>query len=213
MGKLVFNMSMSLDGFVAGPNGEVDELFGWYFAGDTVFEFPGAPMSFKVSRASAERMHQASHRIGAVVTGRRTFDSAQAWGGNPPLGVHHVVLTHRVPQEWVKPGSPFTFVTTGIETAVAKAREAAGERDIAISTADTMRQCLKAGLLDEIDIDLVPVLLGRGVRLFESLGIEPVRLEAREVTPGTGVTHLQYVVVKEAGAGQESAGHPAASAA
>lgn len=217
MGKVVFNMSMSLDGFVAGPNDEVDEVFSWYFSGDTDLQFPGAPSPFKVSSASAEHLSAASSQIGAIITGRRTFNLANAWYGNPPLGVHHVVLTHSAPQEWVKPGSPFTFITDGIEHAVAKAREIAGEKQVAVSSADVMRQCLKVGLLDEIAIDLVPVLLGKGVRLFEALGIEPVWLKVQRVVEGTGVTHLSYEVVKEAGdalqAGQDSRAAGTAAAA
>jgi dihydrofolate reductase len=196
MGKVAFNTSVSLDGFVAGPNDEVDRLFEWYSSGDTDFEALGAPMRFKVSRASAELFRETWPRVGAIVTGRRTFDLAGAWGGNPPLGVPHVVVTHRVPQEWVKPGSPFTFVTDGVENAVAKAKQLAGEKDVAIGSASVMRQALQAGLLDEIDLDLVPILLGDGVRLFEGAGGQSTNLALLRVIEGTGVTHLHYRVVK-----------------
>jgi dihydrofolate reductase len=196
MGKLVFNMSMSLDGFVAGPNDEVDRLFGWYFSGDTDLPFPGSEMVFRVSRASAEHLREETNKIGAVVTGRRNFEVANAWGGSPPLGVPHFVVTHRVPQEWVKEGSPFTFVTDGVESAVEKAKRAAGDKDVAVSTASIMQQSLKAGLLDEINIDLVPVLLGAGIRLFDNLGKEPIQLEQARVIEGSGVTHLKYHVVR-----------------
>jgi len=130
------------------------------------------------------------------VTGRRNFNVAGAWGGKPPLGVPHFVVTHTVPQEWVKEGSPFTFVTDGVESAVAKAMQTAGDKNVAISSANIMRQCLKAGLLDEIHIDLVPVLLGEGIRLFEHLGTKPIDLEKISVTEGHGVTHLGFRVVK-----------------
>jgi len=191
MGKVIFNISMSLDGFVAGPNDEVDRIFGWYFSGDT--DLFGV---FKVSSASAALIQEASRTVGAMVTGRRNFDIAQAWNGNPPLGVHHFVVTHRIPQEWVKPGSPFTFVTDGVESAVAQARQLAGDKHVAVSSPSVMQQCLKAGLLDEIHIDLVPILLGNGVRLFDHLGADPIELEAARVVEGTGVTHLQFRVVK-----------------
>jgi dihydrofolate reductase len=135
--------------------------------------------------------------IGAILSGRRLFDVAGAWGGKHPLDVPIVVLTHHPPQEWVnKPGSPFTFVTDGIESAVAKAKAIAGSKNVGVGGADVTRQCLKAGLLDEIGIDLVPVLLGSGVRLFEHLGIEPVELEITSVSEDIGVTHLRYRVVK-----------------
>jgi dihydrofolate reductase len=124
------------------------------------------------------------------------FDVAGAWGGKHPMGVPVVVVTHRVPQEWVYAGSPFTFVTDGVESAIEKAREIAGEKNIGVGGADITRQCLKLGLLDEIHIDLVPVLLGRGVRLFEYLGIEPIELERTGAIESPGVTHLSFRVVK-----------------
>jgi dihydrofolate reductase len=196
MGKVSFNMSMSLDGFVAGPNDEVDQIFKWYFSGDTEFPFPGSDFVFKVSHASAERLKEARRTVGAMVTGRRNFNLAGAWGGKPPLGVHHFVVTHNVPQGWVKEGSPFTFVTDGVESAIEKARKTAGDQDVVISSANIMRQALTGGLLDEINIDLVAILLDEGVRLFEHLGIEPIDLEIKSVIEGAGVTHLQYAVVR-----------------
>ena len=205
MGKVIFNMSMSLDGFVAGPNDGLERpmgdggerLFKWYYSGDVDFPFPGTDMVFKVSRASAKLFQEAWPTFGAIVTGRKTFDIAGAWGGKPPLGVPHFVVTHTVPQEWLKPGSPFTFVTDGVESAVEKAKQAAGDKNVAVSTASIMQQCFKAGLLDEINIDLVPVLLGGGVRLFDHLGTEPIELERTRVVEAPGVTHLTFRVVKE----------------
>ena len=196
MGKVLFNISMSLDGYVAGPNDEVDKLFGWYFSGDTAFPFPGSDLVFMVSRASADLLAEASRTVGAMVTGRRNFTGAGGWGGKPPLGVPHFVVTHNVPQEWVKEGSPFTFVTDGVESAIAQAKKTAGDRDVAVSSPNVMRQCLTAGLIDEFHIDLAPVLMGKGVRLFEPLGAEPVALECVRVVAGHGVTHLKYLVVK-----------------
>lgn len=196
MGKVIFNMSMSLDGFVAGPKDEVDQLFRWYFSGDTEFPFPGSDMVFKVSRTGAALLQEASRTIGAMVTGRRNFNVAQAWSGRPPLGVPHFVVTHTIPQEWAGEGSLFTFVTDGVESAVAQAVQAAGDKDVAVSSANIMQQCLKAGLLDEIHIDLVPILLGEGIRLFEHLGNAPVELESTRVIEDLGVTHLGYRVVK-----------------
>ena len=112
------------------------------------------------------------------------------------MNVPIVVLTHHVPQEWIKEGSPFTFVTDGIESAIAKAKAIAGEKNVGIGSATTLQQCLNAGLLDEIHIDLAPVLLGGGLRLFEYLGTAPVPLEQLAVIEGTGVTHLKYRVIK-----------------
>jgi dihydrofolate reductase len=186
---------MSLDGFVAGPNDDVQHLFKWYFGGDTEIPVQNGRMVLKVSAKSAELLKEEMASNGAMITGRRNFDSASAWGGSPPFEPT-IVITHHVPQEWVKPGSPFIFVTDGIENAVRQAKQAAGDKHVAVATPSITQQCLKAGLLDEIHIDLVPVLLGSGVRLFEHLGIEPIELESTRVIEAPGVTHLTFRVVK-----------------
>ena len=204
MGNVSVGLSMSLDGFIAGPNdgpehpmGEGGEShFAWYSTGDTEYGLPGTEMVFRVSPQSAELLRRAHGQMGAFVTGRRTFDITNGWGGNPPLGVPAFVVTHDVPQEWVYEGSPFTFVTDGVESAVEKARAAAGDKDVAVGAATVVQQCIRAGLLDEIHVDLVPVLLGDGVRLFEHLGATPIELEYTEVIEGAGVTHLTFRVVK-----------------
>jgi dihydrofolate reductase len=190
---------MSLDGFIADSNDDTSLVFAWMFQGDTDVKLSTGDhdIDLKVSSEGAEQFEGIAQIIGAIVSGRRLFDVAGAWGGRHPMNVPIVVLTHNPPQEWVdKPDSPFTFVTDGIESAVARAREIAGDKTIGVGGADVTRQCLKLGLLDEIGIDLVPVLLGEGVRLFEHLGIEPVELEITDVTEDTGVTHLRYRVVK-----------------
>src|SRR5439155_17681546 len=165
MGKVVTELSVSLDGFVAGPNDSPERplgdggerLFEWYSSGDTAFPLPGTDMVFKISRASADLLQEEWGTIGAMVAGRRMFDIADAWHGNPPGGGPCFVVTHTAPQEWVREGSPFTFVTDGVESAVRQAKEAAWDKNVAVSSANIMQQCLKAGLLDEIRIDLVPV--------------------------------------------------------
>src|SRR5919202_7122063 len=192
MGKVATGLSMSLDGFIAGPNdgperplGDGGErLFAWYSGGDTEYRLPGTEMVFMVSAWSAELLREAHSRIGAFVTGRRTFDITNGWGGSPPLGVPTFVVTHTVPKEWVYEGSPFTFVTDGVERAVEEAKRAAGDKDVAVGAASIAQQCIRAGLLDEIHIDLAPVLLGGGVRLFEHLGGAPIELENTEVVEG-----------------------------
>src|SRR5688572_9562502 len=133
MGKVVFENSVSLDGFVAGPNdgpenglGDGGEgLFAWYERGDIEFPLPGTEMVFKISRASADLLHEEWGKLGAMVAGRRMFDIAHAWGGNPPGGGPCFIVTHTPPQEWVKPGSPFTFVTDGGESAIRQAKQVA----------------------------------------------------------------------------------------
>ena len=204
MGKVAMGLSMSLDGFIAGPNdgperplGEGGErLFEWYSSGDTEYGLPGTEMVFRISPQSAELLREAHARMGAFVTGRRTFDITNGWGGNPPLGVPTFVVSHSVPREWVYEGSPFTFVTDGVESAVEQARAVAGEKDVAVGAASVVQQCIRAGLLDEIHVDLVPVLLGGGVRLFEHLGSTPIELESTRVVEAVGVTHLTFRVVR-----------------
>jgi dihydrofolate reductase len=203
MGKVVFNMTMSLDGFVAGPNDGPDngmgdgsdKLFNWYFSGDTEIPISDGNMMLKVSQQSAAILEEAFETYGAGVWGRRTFDIAQGWGGHPP-GSPCFIVTHTVPQEWVAEDSPFTFVTDGIESAVRQAKEAAGDKDVVICTASILQQCLKAGLVDEIHVDVAPLLLGKGVRLFDHFGDEPIELESIRVIEAPGVTHLGFRVVR-----------------
>jgi dihydrofolate reductase len=204
MSKVCVELSMSLDGFVAGPNdgpgqplGEGGErLFQWYSSGDTALPLPGTDMIFKVSRASAELLREEWSTVGAMVAGRRMFDIANAWGGKPPGGGPCFIVTHSAPQEWLNDGSPFTFVTDGVASAVRQAMQAAGGKNIGVSSASIAQQCLRLGLLDEIGIDLVPVLLGGGVSLFERLDGEPIELERTRVVVTPGVTHLRFRVVK-----------------
>jgi dihydrofolate reductase len=153
-------------------------------------------MVFRVSPQCAEMLREAHAGMGAFVTGRRPFDISNGWGGSPPLGVPTFVVTHAVPDEWVYEGSPFTFVTEGVESAVEQAKAVAGDKDVAVGAASIAQQCIRAGLLDEIHVDLAPVLLGGGVRLFEHLGAGPIELECTEVVEGAGVTHLTFRVVK-----------------
>lgn len=202
MGKVVFHNSISLDGFVAGPNDSPDNplgdggeaIFAWYFSGDTEVKLPGAP-PMKMSRKSAEVFRQGISNIGAMICGRRMFDIAHAWGGNPP-GRPCFVVTHNPPQEWLTEGSPFTFITDGVENAIRQAKQAAGDKDIALSSASIAQQAIEAGLLDEIALALTPILLGGGVRLFDNLGAAPIDLETISVIDAPGVTHLAFRVVK-----------------
>jgi dihydrofolate reductase len=188
MTKVIFNASMSLDGFIAKRNDDCTQLHSWYFNGDT--ELPGTP--FKISKASAELMSEAATAVGAMVTGRRNYNVASAWGGHPPLGVHHFVVTHKPDTTWVKKDSPFTFVTEGVTEAIKKAKKLAGTKDVCISSANILQQALKAGLVDEIHIDLVPVLLGDGIPLF--VNTSHPALEQLRVVNGIAVTHLGFKV-------------------
>ena len=200
MGKVVVGLSMSLDGFIAGPNDGPGNplgdgggrLFDWWTAGT---ERVGPDDRFKPparSRPVVEEMFA----CGAVITGRRTFDIANGWGGHHPVGAPFFLLTHYPPDQYVGPGTDGTVVTDGIESALAQARAGAGGRDISGGAADVAQQYLRAGLLDEIHINLVPVLLSGGVRLFANLEDHQTNLECTRVVESDGVTHLRYRVVK-----------------
>jgi dihydrofolate reductase len=196
MAKVIALMSMSLDGYVADANDGVDEVFDWYFAGDV--EVPTASgssgMTFRVSPASAEHLQALTAEIGAMLTGRRTFEVAGGWDGQHPWDIPAFVVTHRVPDGWPRPGSTVHFVTDGIERAVARAKEAADPRAVGVHGAQTIQRCLDAGLLDEIHVDLAAVLLGSGVSLFGHVANAPIVLGDPTVVAGTGVTHLRYPV-------------------
>ena len=197
MSKIVALMSMSLDGYVADANDGVGEVFDWYFnSGDVEFGTGGAdPMTFRVSAPSAVHLRALWSELGAVLTGRRTFEVAQGWGGNHAWGPAFV-LTHQIPDGWPRPDSTVHFVTDGIESAVKQAKAAAGEKSVAVHGADTIQQLLNAGLLDELHVDIAAVLLGSGVRLFDHLAATPAVLGNPTVIAGVGVTHLRYPVRK-----------------
>ncbi len=196
MTKVIAIMSMSLDGYVADANDGVGEVFDWYFSGDV--EVPTASassgMTFRVSPPSAEHLRGLVAEIGAMLTGRRTFEVAGGWDGQHPWDIPAFVATHHVPDGWPRPGSTVQFVTDGIESAVARAKSDAGPKSVGVHGAQTIQQCLDAGLLDELHIDLAAVLLGSGVRLFDHLADTPVVLGDPAVVAGVGVTHLRYPV-------------------
>jgi dihydrofolate reductase len=200
MARVVANMSMSLDGFVADPADGVAEVFSWFEGkdakGDTPIRMPdGSESSVRVSKASAELLTDFWARVGALVVGRRTFELSKGWDGNPPLGVHTFVVGHAIPNGWPRPDTPFTFVTEGgVQEAVAKAKAHAGDRIVALSGANLTQGCLNAGLVDQLSIDLVPVLLGGGIRYLDNLAHAPVWLDGPRVIEGIGVTHLIYDV-------------------
>jgi dihydrofolate reductase len=195
MSKVIAVMSMSLDGYVADPRDGVAEVFDWYFtSGETEIQTGGADaMTFRVSRASAEHIRSLTSELGAVLTGRRTFEVAGGWGGNHAWGPAFV-LTHQIPDGWPRPDSTVHFVTDGIESAVSQARAAAGGKAVGVHGAETIQQLLNAGLLDEISVDIAAVLLSSGVRLFDHLVGTPSVLGNPVVVPGVGVTHLRYPV-------------------
>jgi dihydrofolate reductase len=195
--KLIAIMTMSLDGFVADRNDGVAEVFDWYMhSGDVeVHTGGGDPMTFHVSEPSARHIRELTSGHGAVLTGRRTFEVADGWGGNHAWGPAFV-LAHQIPDGWPRPGSTVHFVTDGLESAVKQAKAAAGQKAVGVHGADTINQLLNAGLLDEISVDVAALLLGSGVRLFDGLDRTPSVLGNPTVTAGVGVTHLRYPVHK-----------------
>jgi dihydrofolate reductase len=202
MGKVTADISMSLDGFIAGPNDRPgnglgdggERLHQWVYKLASWREPHG--LSGGETNRDSEILEEAFKNVGAIVLGRRMFDNAEGWGDEPPFHVPVFVLTHEGREKLVKEGgTTFTFVTDGIESALAQARAAAGDKDVAIGGgANTIQQFIAAGLLDEIQIHLVPVLLGDGIRLFEQLGGEPIELEGTRVVASPDVTHLRFDV-------------------
>ena len=195
MGNVILAMSMSLDGFIAGPKddtnpdrelGALDILHDWMFRGKTGHE--------------AEEWESAYLKhAGAFIMGRRVFDfGVGPWGDNPTFHAPCFVLSHTARETIVKQGgTSYTFITDGIESALENARAAAGEKDVVLNGgANAAQQYLKAKLLDEINLHLVHVLLGEGIPLFENIGTEQIKLEKISATEATGVTHLRFRVVR-----------------
>jgi dihydrofolate reductase len=192
MAKVVFDMTMSLDGFITGPNDTVDQALGE----------GGARLHNWISSARTDADTDVLGELfdsGAVVAGRRTYDNSQGpdgWGDGPLGTVPVFVLSHSVP-EHVQGGAVFTFVTDGIFSALKQAQAAAGAKNVYVmGGADVAGQYLAAGLLDEVRLHVAPVLLGGGVRLFDHAGLTGVTLECTRVISTPGATHLRYRVVR-----------------
>jgi len=194
MGTVSMQASMSLDGFIADPSGAVGPLFDWYGNGDVEFTGADPDRVFHISAASADYLRQAWANAGAGVIGRRLFDITNGWNGRPPVGEAVFVVTHQPPTDWDFPDAPFTFVTDGVRSAVAKAKAYAGDKNVSVSPGDIGGQALAAGLVDEVRVDLVPVVFGTGVRYFGDDAGSPLLLENPRVVQGDRVTHLHYRV-------------------
>lgn len=195
MSKLIGIMTMSIDGFVADREGRVGDVMRWYMAsGDTEVHTGGADsMTLRMSAASAQHYRALTADLGAVLTGRRTFETAGGWGGNHSWGPAFVV-THHVPDGWPRPNSTVSFVTDGLESAVRQAKAAAGGKSVGVHGADIIQQLLNANLLDELALDVAALVLGDGVRLFDNLTSAPAVWGTPAVVAGAGVTHLRYAV-------------------
>ncbi|HZN77229.1 MAG TPA: dihydrofolate reductase family protein [Micromonosporaceae bacterium] len=199
MGKVTTGASMSVDGYISGPNESgFEHLFRWYNNGDVVIETTNPELTMHMTDVGAKHVRDTNERLGAIVCGRKLFDYTNGWGGQHPMGVPVVVVTHSVPDGWDREGEWFTFVTDGIEAAIARAREIAGDKEVGLNGGTIASQCLELGLLDEIWVDLVPVVLGGGTRFFDQLTNVPVELEGPTVVEDKDVTHLKYTVRKRA---------------
>lgn len=196
MSTVYTGASMSLDGYISGP-GETgfEHLFKWYGNGDVPVTTTHPDLTMHMTESNAAHVRAVTDMTGALVVGRHLFDFTDAWGGEHPMGKHVVVLTHEVPEGWPREGEHFTFVTAGIERAIAVACDLAGDKVVGVNGGTIARQCLDAGLLDEIWVDLVPVLLGGGTRFFDQLKDAPIELEGPlSNVDGLDVTHLRYRV-------------------
>ncbi|MBE0010176.1 MULTISPECIES: dihydrofolate reductase family protein [unclassified Arthrobacter] len=191
MGTVVMYSSVSVDGFIADENDQPGPLFDWLTNGDVPLDESGMVM---VSQTSFDYTRQYWDQIGATVVGRRVFDLTDGWEGKPPGGIDHVVVvTHRpMPEGW-DPGAPFHFVGN-VEAAVAKAQELAGDRIVEVAAGDVGGQALAAGLVDEVRMDVVPVVFGSGKRYFGSVQGQLLLEDPQEVIQGIRVQHHRYRV-------------------
>ena len=199
MGKVVTSASVSLDGYIAGPEESgFEHLFAWYDGGEAEFPSTHPEVAFNLSAADHAYLTQFIDRVGVLVVGRHLFDMTDGWDGIHPLDRPVVVVTHNVPEAWIEahPDAPFTFVTDGVAAAVQRGHEIAGDMDVVVNGGTMATQCLELGLLDEITLDIVPVILGSGTRYVDAVKAAPILLDGPTITQGSRVTHLQYVVRK-----------------
>lgn len=191
MGKVVMNASVSVDGFIAAENDDPGLLFEWLVSGDVPLDDSGV---LNVSQASYDYTRPYWDQVGVTIAGRHVFDLTDGWDGTPPSGVDHVVVvTHRPAPEGWDPEAPFHFVDS-IEAAVTKAQELAGDRTVEVAAGDVGGQVLAAGLVDEVRMDVAPVVLGSGKRYFGSVDSQHLLEDPDMVVQGNRVLHLHFPV-------------------
>jgi dihydrofolate reductase len=205
VGTVIMHNVVSVDGFIADEKDDVGPLHEWYFSGDTPivqareqhddqpFDHSGAGNAFKVSRASANYVRSMWEAIGVIVMGRHLFDLVNGWEGQPPTGDHVVVVSHRPKPEGWHPEASYHFVD-GVTAAIDKAQELAGERTVAVNAGDVGSQVLAAGLVDEVAMDVVPVVFGSGKRYFGSIDGQHLLDDPHVVIQGDRVLHLRVKV-------------------
>ncbi|MEV0197083.1 dihydrofolate reductase family protein [Nonomuraea sp. NPDC050691] len=191
MGKVVMYGTVSVDGFIADRNDQVGHLFDWLSSGDVPLDETGET---KVSQASYDYTRPYWDQIGVTVVGRHVFDMTDGWGGKPPSGIDHVVVvSHRPTPEGWDSEAPFHFVD-GVETAMARAQELAGDRTVEVAAGDVGGQVLAAGLIDEVRMDVAPVVFGTGKRYFGSVDAQHLLEDPDVVIQGSRVLHLRFRV-------------------
>jgi len=194
--------AVSLDGYIAYEDDTVGPLFDWLSNGDTEWAWTeGHEDTLRTAAASRDFMRAVYPRIGAGVIGRRLFDQTDGWDGVPAAGDHVFVVTHSVPTDWKHAGTaPFTFVTEGVEAAIAQARAFAGpDREVDVAAGEIGGQALRLGLIDQVVMNVVPVVFGAGRPFFGAMGpgATAVLADPSRVVAGNRVTHLLYDVVRD----------------
>ncbi|MFJ6079792.1 dihydrofolate reductase family protein [Streptomyces sp. NPDC092369] len=201
MGTVIMQSVVSVDGFIADDKGEVGSLHEWYFSGDVPivvgegeqFDHSGTDSGIKVSRASANYVRSVWESIGTIVMGRNLFDQMNGWEGKPPAGDHVVVVSHRPKPEGWHPEASYHFVD-GVSAAIDKAQELAGDRIVAVNAGEAGGQILAAGLVDEVAMDVVPVVFGSGIRFFGGIDGQHLLEDPHVVIQGDRVLHLRFKV-------------------
>jgi dihydrofolate reductase len=201
---VIMHNVVSLDGFIADGNDGVGPLHEWYFSGDTPiapgeadadgsFDHSGEGHGFRVSRASAAYVGTMWESIGTIVMGRTLFDLVNGWEGDPPTGDHVVVVSHRPKPEGWHPEASYHFVAD-VTAAIDKAKQLAGDRIVAVNAGDVGGQILAAGLVDEVAMDVVPVVFGSGKRYFGGIDGQLLLEDPHVVIQGERVLHLRFKV-------------------
>jgi dihydrofolate reductase len=190
MSTVVMHAVVSVDGFIADAQDQVGPLFDWYFNGDTEI-VEGGP--FKISKVSAQYVRPMWASIGSTVIGRHLFDLTDGWQGSPPAGDHVVVVSHRPKPDGWHPEASYQFVDN-VPDAIACARTLAGERVVAVAAGDVGGQAFALGLVDEVAMDVVPVVFGSGKRYFGSVHAQGLLEDPHTVIQGDRVLHLRYRV-------------------
>ncbi|MFC4941999.1 dihydrofolate reductase family protein [Pseudonocardia sp. GCM10023141] len=202
MGTVILHSVASVDGYIADENDTVGPLHEWLFNGDTPlaedegFDHSGSGNGIRVSRVSAAHMRPIWAGIGVIMMGRRLFDLVNGWEGRPPSGDHVVVVSHRPKPEGWHPEASYHFVD-GVVAAIDKAQELAGDRTVAVNAGEVGGQILAAGLVDEVAMDVVPVVFGSGKRFFGSIDGQYLLEDPHVVVQGERVLHLQYRVRRQ----------------